>query len=134
MSTDMTAAGAWVPMPMSFCIPFASTMIRCTMGLVGFLLMLALFEKRGGENLLSALKDKKAMWCAFGSMMFGPFVGVSLSLMATRYTSTGIAQTLFALTPVLIIAPAAWLFQQKVTAREVVGAIISVVGVSLFFV
>lgn len=65
--------------------------------------------------------------------VFGPFVGVSLSLLATQYTSTGVAQTIFALTPVLIIAPAAMMFHQKVRLREVVGALISVAGVSLFF-
>jgi drug/metabolite transporter (DMT)-like permease len=37
------------------------------------------------------------------------------------------------LTPILIIAPAAFLFHQKVTFREVLGAFISVVGVCLFF-
>ena len=42
--------------------------------------------------------------------------------------------TLSALTPILIIAPAALLFHQKVTLREVLGAIISVAGVCLFFV
>ncbi len=60
-------------------------------------------------------------------------MGVSLSLLATQYTSTGVAQTIFALTPVLIIAPAAMMFHQKVRPREVVGALISVAGVSLFF-
>lgn len=56
------------------------------------------------------------------------------SALATQYTSAGITQTLFALTPILIIAPAALLFHQKVTLREVLGAIISVIGVCLFFV
>ena len=74
------------------------------------------------------------MWCLLGATVFGPFVGVSASLLATQYTSTGIAQTLFALTPILIIAPAAWLFHQKVTLREIIGAVISVVGVCLFFI
>ena len=69
-----------------------------------------------------------------GSDIFGPFIGVSASLLATQYTSAGIAQTLFALTPILIIAPAAILFHQKVTVREVIGAVISVAGVCLFFV
>ena len=81
-----------------------------------------------------AVHDRKAMLCALCSMIFGPFVGVSMSLLATLYTSTGIAQTLMALTPIFIIAPAAWLFHQKVTPREVLGALISVAGVSLFFV
>lgn len=134
MTTDSIPVDAPLPLPMSFSIPFASTMMRGTMGLVGFLLLLMLFSRNGTAQLRHAIGDRKAMWCAVGSMIFGPFIGVSLSLMATRYTSTGIAQTLFALTPVLIIAPAAWLFHQKVTLREVLGAIISVAGVSLFFI
>ena len=74
------------------------------------------------------------MWCVFGATEFVPFVGVSASLLATQYTSTGIAQTLFALTPILIIAPAALLFRQRVTLREVIGAVISFAGVCLFFI
>lgn len=69
--------------------------------------------------------------CLLGATVFGPFIGVSASLLATQYTSTGIAQTLFALTPVLIIAPSALLLGQRVRWREVVGAVVSVVGVCL---
>jgi len=127
--------GALLPMPLYLSVPFASTMIRATIGLVGFFAMLMLLERREGiAQLRRAVRDRKAMWCAVASTVFGPFVGVSASLLATQYTSAGIAQTLFALTPVLIIAPAAWLFHQKVTAREVLGAVISVAGVCLFFV
>ena len=127
--------GALLPVPLYLSVPFASTMIRATIGLVGFFAMLMLLEKKEGiARLRRAVRDRKAMWCAVASTVFGPFVGVSASLMATQYTSAGIAQTLFALTPVLIIAPAAWLFHQKVTAREVLGAVISVAGVCLFFV
>ena len=45
----------------------------------------------------------------------------------------GIASTLMALTPIIIILPSYWLFQQKITWKAVVGAFISVIGVSLFF-
>lgn len=68
-----------------------------------------------------------ALFAEVGSKRMG-------SLLATQYTSTGIAQTLFALTPILIIAPAAILFHQKVTIREVIGAVISVTGACLFFI
>ena len=90
--------------------------------------------RKDRDALRHAVRDRKAMWCAFGATLFGPFVGTSMSLLATMYTSTGIAQTLFALTPILIIAPAAWLFHQRVTPREIIGATISVAGVSLFFI
>jgi drug/metabolite transporter (DMT)-like permease len=53
--------------------------------------------------------------------------------MAVQYTEAGIASTLMALTPIIIILPSYWLFQQKITWKAVVGAFISVIGVSLFF-
>ncbi len=133
ISQNAVFEGALLPLPVSLCVPFAATTIRTYIGLLGFFLSLMFFTKDGLTQLKSAVSDRTAMWCALGSTIFGPFVGVSASLLATQYTSTGIAQTLFALTPILIIAPAAFLFHQKVTVREVVGAIISVVGVSLFF-
>lgn len=126
--------GALLPLPLQFSIPFAATMIRASIGLMGFFVLLVIFNKDWRQKLSHAAHDRKAMWCLLGATVFGPFVGVSASLLATQYTSTGIAQTLFALTPVLIIAPAAWLFHQKVTAREIIGAVISVVGVCLFFI
>ena len=126
--------GALLPMPLFLSVPFAATMIRASIGLVGFFLLLRVFNKDWKERLSHAAHDRRAMWCLLGATVFGPFIGVSASLLATQYTSTGIAQTLFALTPVLIIAPAAWFFHQKVTLREVIGAVISVCGVCLFFI
>ena len=131
----MTAPdGALLPVPLQFSVPFSATMIRASIGLVGFFVLLVIFNKDWKQKLNHAARDRKAMWCLLGATVFGPFVGVSASLLATQYTSTGIAQTLFALTPILIIAPAAWLFHQKVTIREIIGAVISVAGVCLFFI
>ncbi|MBR1549848.1 MAG: DMT family transporter [Bacteroidales bacterium] len=125
---------ALLPLPLYLSMPFAATMIRASIGLVGFFALLLIFNRDWKEKLSHAVHDRKAMWCVFGATIFGPFIGVSASLLATQYTSTGIAQTLFALTPVLILAPAALLFHQKVTPREVLGAVISVAGVCLFFI
>ena len=125
--------GALFPVSLDFMMPFASTMIRAVTGLIGFSIALFLFTKTGKQKLQAGVRDGKAMSCALGAAMFGPFVGVSLSLMATLYTNAGIAQTIMATTPVLIIAPSYFLFRQKVTALEILGAIISVIGVTLFF-
>jgi drug/metabolite transporter (DMT)-like permease len=67
------------------------------------------------------------------AVVSGPFLGVGFSLMAVEYTAAGIASTLMATTPILILLPSRWLFGQPITVRSVVGAVISVVGVSLFF-
>jgi len=113
-------------------VPFASTQIRAIVGVIGFLSVM--FWTRQGKALLHSLTDRKAMASATGGTFFGPFIGVSLSLMAVQYTEAGIASTLMALTPILILAPSYFFFKQKITLREIIGAIISVLGVSLFFI
>ena len=125
---------AWCPLPLSFMMPFASTMIRAVTGLVGFTVALFLMSDNGMRRLQAAVSNRKAMYCALGAAIFGPFVGVSLSLMATLYTHAGVAQTIMSLSPVLIILPSWLLFRQKVTVWEVIGAFICVFGVSLFFI
>ncbi len=121
------------PVSLSFIMPFASTMIRCIIGMLGFAFALFIFSKNGKQKLTYAVQNKKAMLCVFGGAVFGPCVGVSLSLMATLYTSAGIAQTIMALTPVLIILPSRFIYKQRVSSLEIIGTIISVAGVSLFF-
>ncbi len=113
-------------------LPFASTYIRAVTGAIGFLGVMFIQKKLG--TLIVAVKDRKGMHAAFWATFTGPFIGVSLSLMAVRYTEAGIASTLMALTPVFIIWPAHLVFGQKVTLKEVIGAVISVMGVSLFFI
>jgi len=125
---------ATVPVSLGMMMPFASTMIRAIMGFVGFTIALLVFTHKGSKRLNTAVHDQKAMLFTFGATMFGPFIGVSLSLMATLYTNAGIAQTIMALTPVFILAPAYFFLHQKVTVREVAGAVISIVGVCLFFI
>lgn len=113
-------------------VPFASTQIRAIVGVFGFLVIL--LYTRQGRSLIRSVKDGKAMWLATGGTIFGPFLGVSFSLMAVQYTEAGIASTLMALTPIIILAPAYFIFKQKVTLKEAIGAMISVVGVALFFI
>ena len=57
----------------------------------------------------------------------------SFSLMAVQYTAAGTASTLMAMTPIIILLPSYWLFHEKITWKAVAGAVISVIGVSLFF-
>lgn len=113
-------------------MPFTSTFIRAITGMIGFTLVMLLTKQT--KKVLHASLERRAMLVMAGAIIFGPFVGVSLSLMATLYTNPGIAQTIMAMTPIFILWPSWYLYRQKVTIREILGAIISVVGVSLFFV
>lgn len=112
-------------------VPFSANFLRCIAGIIGFGLLL--FFREGLQPLRDAMHDRKGMTVAAATTIFGPFIGVGFSLMAVQYTNAGIASTLMALTPIIIILPSYWLFHQKITWRSVLGAIISVLGVSLFF-
>ena len=112
-------------------IPFNANFYRCVAGIIGFTLLM--YFRKGMAPLREALHDRKGLIAATATTIFGPFVGVGFSLMAVQYTGAGIASTLMAMTPIIIILPSYWLFHEKITWRAVLGAVISVVGVSLFF-
>jgi drug/metabolite transporter (DMT)-like permease len=65
--------------------------------------------------------------------VFGPVVGVLLSLVAVREAPVGIASTLMALTPVLVIPMVRVLYAERVTARAVAGTVLALAGVALIF-
>lgn len=119
------------PSNMVWAMPFASTMIRAIIGGSGFLLLLAF--QRGIGKLGTAVKDPVTMKYAAIITLFGPALGVSLSLMAVRYAPAGIASTLMALTPVLILVPELLINKKKIRFKEFLGLAISITGVALFF-
>ena len=112
-------------------VPFSANFYRCIAGFVGFIVLL--YMRKGLKPLSEALHDRKGLTVATATTIFGPFVGVGFSLMAVQYTAAGIASTLMAMTPIIILLPSHWLFGERITWRAIIGAVISVVGVSLFF-
>ncbi|HOZ15346.1 MAG TPA: DMT family transporter [Tenuifilaceae bacterium] len=109
----------------------ASVQIRVITGVVGFALIFLFLNK--WNMLFSALKNGKAMKRLSVGAFFGPFLGVSFSLLAVRYTTTGVASALMSIVPVLIIAPSVLIFKEKVNFKEMIGAVITVIGVITFF-
>ena len=112
-------------------VPFSANFYRCIAGIIGFTLLL--YYRNGMAPLREAMHDRKGLTVATATTIFGPFVGVGFSLMAVQYTAAGIASTLMAMTPIIILLPSYWLFHEKITWKAIVGAFISVIGVSLFF-
>ncbi len=111
--------------------PFAATQIRVMAGIFGFTIVVSFFKR--WMAVKKALNQRKPMLLMLLGATFGPFIGVSMSLLAAQHTTTGIASTIMAITPILIIPPTVIIFKQKVTLKEIAGAVISVTGVSLFF-
>ena len=110
---------------------FSASQIRVLTGVVGFTILFFLMKRWG--KVWMALKHHSAMKRITLGAFFGPFLGVSFSLLAVQHTQAGVAATLMAISPVLIILPAIILFKEKVNWKEILGAVITVAGVAMFF-
>ena len=112
-------------------IPFAATHMRIISGVIGFALIIVLTGRI--KMLRDGVKDRRAIGATFLGSIFGPFIGVSLSLLAVQNANTAVASTIMATTPIIILIPYIFIYKKKVTWIEAAGAVLSVVGVSLFF-
>ena len=108
---------------------FAATQIRIIAGFISFAIFVSLRREWGSIRL--AIKDKEAIKYTLLGSIFGPFIGVSLSLVAIRYTSAGIASTITSITPITIIPFSIFLFKEKISPLEIFGAFVSVCGVGV---
>jgi drug/metabolite transporter (DMT)-like permease len=111
--------------------PLPATLIRMVVAAAFFWLVVAAMGKL--PEVARSTKDTKAIGAMFGGAFLGPFLGVWLSMVAVTYTLTGIAATLMALMPVMVI-PIVWVLdKQRTTWRGFIGAVVAIVGVAILF-
>jgi len=111
--------------------PLSATLIRMILG-AAFVWALAVVVGKLPE-LRRAMKSREGMSNTVAGAFIGPFMGVTLSMVAVTYASAGVAQTLMSLMPVLII-PIVWiLYKQRTSLRGILGAVIAVIGVAILF-
>jgi len=110
---------------------FAATQIRAWAGLAGFA---ALFVAlRAWPGVLAAARNPAGMGFMALGTVFGPFLGVALSLLAIRDAPIGVASALMSIAPVLMIPFAVWFYREKVTVGAVLGTLLAVGGVAALF-
>lgn len=112
--------------------PFAATQIRIIAAIIGFSIVIT--ASRNWYKLHDAIKDYRAMGFISIGAFFGPFLGVSLSLLAIQYIPTGVASTITSIAPILLIPASIFIFKEKVSAKEILGAFVTIVGVSVLFI
>lgn len=111
--------------------PVAATQIRALFGIVGFIALITVMQR--WKKIGNAFKNTEGIKSVTVGSFFGPFIGVALGLFAIQQTKTGIASTLMALVPIFIIVPSAIMFKEKITVRQIIGAIVSISGAAMFF-
>lgn len=86
------------------------------------------------KNPISLYKvDKKALSLTLCGTFFGPFLGITLSLISIAHTNVGIASTLMATVPVLMLPIGKFVFKDHINLKAIVGAVIAVAGVAILF-
>ena len=110
----------------------AGTQIRVLAGMLGFAVT-ALVSGNGRKVFVESWRDRGAMGRTGIGSIFGPFLGVTLSVFALQNAYAGTVSTLIGLTPVLIIPPSIAFLKQKVGAWEILGALLAVAGTVVFF-
>jgi len=80
-----------------------------------------------------ALADRPAAAMTAGGALTGPFLGVTLSLVALSCASVGVASTLMALSPVFLLPISRLALKEPITLRAVIGTGLAVAGVAMLF-
>ena len=94
---------------------------------------LAMLHGDAGKTVRALRSNRGAGKFILGGAFLGPFIGVWLSLVAVQAARVGIASTLMAMTPVILLPLVYWLFHEKISARAAAGTLLAMGGVALMF-
>lgn len=107
----------------------SATLIRI---LVALVVLWGLAAARGQvRNTFHQWRDRRAFAALVAGSTVGPFLGIWLSLIAVQNARLGIASTLMALPPVLLIPLEYALYRRGVSRRALVGTFAAMAGVAV---
>jgi len=111
--------------------PLSATVIRVFAAVVGvWVLALAQRDVRAS---LRTLRDRAATLSMIGGSIFGPFLGVTLSLTALLFIQAGVAASITAIYPVLTLLISSRVHGERMTWRTLTGTVVAVAGVIVLF-
>jgi drug/metabolite transporter (DMT)-like permease len=111
--------------------PLSATLVRMVIAAAFVWVVVVLSGKL--PLVLRMRRDGGAILRTLGGAVSGPFAGVWLSMVAITYAQAGVAATLMALMPVMVIPVVRLIYGEKTSARGVAGACTAVVGVAILF-
>ena len=109
----------------------SATLIRIAIG-AGIVWGVAALRGQAGHTVRQ-WGDRRALRAIVAASFVGPFLGIWLSLIAVQNARLGIASTLMALPPVILIPLEYVFFRRRVSPRSIVGTVVAMVGVALLF-
>ncbi len=91
-----------------------------------------LYRKRRNSIWILKEKTEALKYIIIGSII-GPFLGITFSLIAVANTFVGIASTLMATVPIVMLPIVIFYYKEKLSTISIVGAVVAVVGISILF-
>ncbi len=109
----------------------SATLIRIMIGLVVLWGLAAIQGKV--RDTIHKWRDVLAFRAIVAGAFVGPFLGIWFSLIAVQNTRLGIAATLMALPPVLLIPLEYVFYRHRVSHRAIIGTLLAITGVAMLF-
>jgi drug/metabolite transporter (DMT)-like permease len=109
--------------------PAASALIRILGALIGYFLLITVLRR--WRPMVTAIGQGKPMLILLGGTVVGPFVGVSMCMLALQSCHEGVVTTILATIPVMILPFTVCLYGERVSPRAVGGALVAASGVAL---
>jgi drug/metabolite transporter (DMT)-like permease len=112
--------------------PFQANAIRMLAAVI-FIWAWTVFEGKT-MSTLAALREKPQVirLLALGAFV-GPVLGVTASLLAVQHAEVGVASTLMALPPVIILPISYFVFKEQIGWQAILGTILAIIGVAILF-
>jgi drug/metabolite transporter (DMT)-like permease len=85
------------------------------------------------STVQKAHEQKTGLLYILGGAIFGPLIGVSLSLFAIQNTSIGVASTIIALPPIFLLPIGHFFFKEHISWQAIAGTLLAVAGVAMLF-
>lgn len=77
--------------------------------------------------------NSKAFTATLLGTVFGPYLGITFSLIAIANTKVGIAATLMSTMPILMLPLVKYFYKEKLSWKAITGAFIAVAGIAILF-
>ncbi len=94
---------------------------------------IVIVTKRFREPVKVFMKDKKGFLFTLIGAVFGPYLGITFSLISISNTKVGIASTIMATVPILMLPLVHFYYKEKLSWISIIGAFVAVSGVAIIF-